>query len=123
MATLDGSPVFGPVSIVKQIPRENAQQMNAFFGVTGEMSLFGGGRGRTFEITGMFVGSSVLAVNAAEAALLSYADGEAHTLVDNRGNSWENVIFKGNYQPDDHIGFLAGGGYCLKFRCILVGLT
>jgi len=124
LATLDGDLVFGYASNVNHNPKPNAQQMNTFFGVNGEQTLAGGTRGRTFQISGVFVGSSLEEIAAAEAGLLRYADGQTHTLVDNLGRSWQNVIFRGEYQPNAQgPRWLAGGGWCLPFRCVMEALT
>ncbi len=124
MTTLDGDLIFGYASNVVHYPHSNSQQINASFGVNGQQTLYGGTRGRTFMISGVFTGESLLDINNAESALLSYADGMPHTLVDNRGRTWANVIFRGEYQPSaggPHP--LAGGGWCLPFKCVLEGLT
>ena len=105
-------------------PHANAQQINHFFGVDGQQTLFGGVRGRTFIISGVLSASNMPTLNAVEATLLSYADGLTHTLVDNRGRIWPNVIFRGEYMPSP-MGPrpLAGGGWCLPYRLVMDGLT
>jgi hypothetical protein len=124
VATLDGNLVFGYASNVIQNPHPNSQQVNVWFGVNGQQTLYGGTRGRTFMVSGVFAGVSLLEINNAEAALLSYADGLPHTLVDNRGRRWPNVIFRGEYQASAAGPRpLAGGGWCLPFKCVLEGLT
>jgi len=124
MATLDGSPVFGVSVNVVHNPHPNAQQINEFFGINGQQTLFGGSRGRTFMISGVLIGDDIPTINSLEAALLSYADGLPHTLTDNRGRVWSNVIFRGEYQPyEQGPRWLAGGGYCLPFKCVMQGLT
>ena len=99
MTTLDGNAIFGDAVNVIHNPRPNAQQINHFFGIDGQQTLFGGTRGRSFVISGVLSGSSMTTLNAVEATLLSYADGLTHTLVDNRGRIWPNVIFRGEYAP------------------------
>jgi hypothetical protein len=124
VTTLDGNPVFGYASNVLHTPHPNAQQINAFFGANGQQTLHGGSRGRMFMISGVFAGSSLYDIANAEAALLSFADGQPHTLVDNLGRMWTNVIFRGEYQPfAEGPRLLAGGGWCLPFKCVLEGLT
>ncbi len=124
MTTLDGNPIFGSAVSVIHNPHPNAQQMNQFFGVNGRQTLFGGTRGRTFIVSGVLSAQSLALLNTAESTLLSYADGLVHTLVDNRGRIWPNVIFRGEYSPS-HTGprALAGGGWCLPYRLVLEGLT
>jgi len=124
MATLDGSPVFGLAVHVQMNPHPNAQQINEFFGVNGTQTLFGGTRGRTFMISGVLLGDQVADINAAEAALLAFADGNPHTLIDDRGRVFNNVIFRGEYQSfEQGPRPLAGGGVALPFKCTMQGLT
>ena len=124
MTTLDGNAIFGTAVNVIHSPRPNAQQINQFFGVDGQQTLFGGTRGRTFTISGVLSATTILSLNAAEASLLSFADGLTHTLVDNRGRVWPNVVFRGEYSPSP-MGPrpLAGGGWCLPYRLVMEGLT
>jgi len=122
MATLDGNPVFGPVSEVTHMPAENVQQMNAFMGVNGVQTIYGGSRGDTFNITGMFVADDLAGIAAAEADLLSFADGQIHTFVDNLGRSWQNIVFKKQYSHDPKVGVFMGQR-CMKFRCILIAVA
>jgi hypothetical protein len=124
VTTLDGNSIFGTAVSVVHNPHPNAQQINHFFGIDGQQTLFGGTRGRTFIISGVLSASSVTTLNTVEAALLSYADGLTHTLVDNRGRIWPNVLFRGEYAPSP-MGPrpLAGGGWCLSYRLVMEGLT
>jgi hypothetical protein len=124
VTTLDGNPVFGDAVNVIHNPHQNAQQISQFFGLNGQQALFGGTRGRTFIITGVLSASDISTLNAVEASLLSYADGLAHTLVDNRGRTWFNVIFRGEYTPSSAGPRpLAGGGWCLPYRLVMEGLS
>jgi hypothetical protein len=124
MALLDGNPVFGLANQVVHRPHANAHQINTFFGINGEQSVFGGTRGRIFQISGVFVAGDLPELNAVEAALLSYADGNTHTLTDDRFRVWSNVIFRGEYEPAQ-MGPrpLPGGGFALPFKCTMEGLT
>lgn len=121
--SIGGALIFGTACHVVHLPHPVAQQKNGFFGVTGMTSLFGGGRGRVFEVTGVFVGPDLPTVIAAEAALLTYADGVARTFVDTQGRTWPNVIFEGEYQPDSDGPKNTDFGWCLPYRCVLHGLT
>ncbi len=124
MTTLDGNSIFGTAVSVVHNPHPNAQQINHFFGMDGQQTLFGGTRGRTFIISGVLSAASLPALNSVEATLLSYADGLTHTLVDNRGRTWPNVIFRGEYSPSPTGPRpLAGGGWCLPYRLVMEGLT
>lgn len=124
MTTLDGNPIFGEAVRVQHIPHPNAQQINQFFGINGQQTLFGGTRGRSFLINGMLTAGDIPTLNAAESTLLSYADGLPHTLVDNRGRTWLNVVFGGGYVPCSQGPYpLAGGGWGLSYRLMMTGLT
>jgi hypothetical protein len=124
VTTLDGNAIFGNAVTVIHNPHPNAQQINQYFGIDGQQTLFGGTRGRAFVISGVLSAPNIATLNAVEATLLSYADGLTHTLVDNRGRVWPNVIFRGEYTPSS-IGPrpLAGGGWCLPYRLMMEGLT
>ncbi|MDE2101006.1 MAG: hypothetical protein KGL39_27415 [Patescibacteria group bacterium] len=123
MATFGGDSIFGASVTITQSQNPNAQQTNEFFGNTGVQTLFGGGRGRTWEVTGVLVGASQADVVTAEANLLSYADGIARTLVDNFGRTWDNVIFKGQYKADQNsIKPCFPYGYCMAYSLVLEGL-
>jgi len=98
--------------------------MNEFFGINGMQTLFGGQRGRTLLISGVLIGDTLLDINAAEGSLLSFADGLPHTLTDDRGRTFDNIIFKGEYQSfEQGPRLLAGGGWCLPYKLTMTGLT
>ena len=54
-----GSSIFGTACHVVHSPHPVALQKDGYFGVTGMTSLYGGGRGRTFEVTGVLVGTDL----------------------------------------------------------------
>jgi hypothetical protein len=118
-----GSSVFGTACSVVHLPHPAAVQKNEFLGMKGMTSLFGGGRGRTFEVIGVLVGPDLSTVIASEATLLTYADGIARTFVDTQGRAWPNVIFEGEYRPSPEGPKPTDFGWCLPYRCILHGLT
>lgn len=126
---LDGSYVFGTACHVQHIPHPVALQRDAFFGINGVVSLMGGSRGRIFEIRGLFVGdgiddaAAVANVMDAEATLLSYADGITRTFTDTQGRDWPNVIFEGQYQASPEGPRPCTAGWCLAYRCVLMGLS
>jgi hypothetical protein len=124
VTTLDGNAIFGTAVNVIHDPHPNAQQMNQYFGIDGQQTLFGGTRGRTFVISGVLSAPNLASLNTVESTLLSYADGSTHTLVDNRGRVWPNVIFRGEYRPSS-VGPrpLAGGGWCLAYQLVMQALT
>ncbi len=123
MATLDGDLVFGSAVKVIHTPKPSAQQIVEFFGADGLSGLYAGARGRTFLIEGVFTAPDPPSCGAAEAALLSYADGQPHTLVDNLGRSWDNVIFSGEYKPFEKGPRPTIGGWCLPYKCVMWALT
>lgn len=123
-AYYDGNAVFGLAVRCQMVQNPSAAQINAFFGVTGTQSVFGGGRGRVFQISGVLVGSDLSTLAAAEATLLTYDDGIARTLTDTWGRNWPNVVFV-NFTADP-MGPrpLAGdSGVGLPYRCSFRGLT
>jgi hypothetical protein len=122
MVTIDGQAAFGYPVNLQMIPNANAQQVNEFFGVNGRQTLFGGSRGRVFLLMGVISAIDVPTLNAVEANLLSFADGQPHVLIDNRGREWDNVIFKGVYQPSA-LFQVAGVGWGLSYKAELDGLT
>jgi hypothetical protein len=123
MVTYDGANIFGAAVQFQHLAHANAQQVNAFFGVTGTQSLYGGGRGRTFLIRGLLIGATINDLNAAESLLQSYADGVARTLVDPRGRSWFNVIFRGEFIPDSRGPYPTAAGWALPYKAVFHGLT
>lgn len=106
MATLDGANVFGYVIGSTWIPNADAAQVNAFFGVNGTLSLYGGSRGSVILIDAIFLATgfdeptAAAAVMAAEANLFTFADGLGHTYADPMGRVFDNVLFRRKYQAD-----------------------
>lgn len=132
IATLDGDNPFGFAVEMKMVQRPTVEQISEFFGVDGQFSLYGGKRGRHFMVRGHLYGSNIAALNAAEAVFDTsqdgnIADGVARTLVTPRGVVYENVIYRGEYEPDERgplLGYTpAGFGYTLKYALMLHGLT
>lgn len=121
--TYDGANIFGAAVGFQQLVHPNAQQSNSFFGVSGTQTLFGGGRGRTFLIRGLLLGASIGDLNSAEAVIQSYADGIGRTLVDPRGRTWLNVIFRGEFTPDPRGPYPTANGWALPYKAIFHGLT
>ncbi len=122
MMTYGGANIFGAAVQFQQVAHPNAQQNNTFFGVSGTQSLFGGGRGRMFLIRGLLLGATIEDLNSAEAVIQSYADGIARTLVDPRGRTWPNVIYRGEFTPDPRGPYPTATGWALPYKAILHGL-
>ncbi len=124
-AFFGGANIFGIAVSVRHQPNLTAAQMNAFFGLTGSQSLFGGGRGRGFLITGVLRAGNPASCVAAENTLLSYADGIARVLTDPLGVTWANVCFYGDYQRTNNPQYvpITNNSWGLPYRAVLVGLT
>jgi hypothetical protein len=122
MITYDGANIFGAAVQLQQVVHRSAQQNNAFFGVSGTQSLYGGGRGRMFLVRGLLLGATIEDINSAEAVFQSYADGIARTLVDPRGRTWPNVIFRGEFTPDSRGPYPTVNGWALPYKAIFHGL-
>jgi hypothetical protein len=120
MATIDGSPAFGVAVTVTYTPNGNVQQMNEFFGINGTQTIFGGTRGAVLEVSGVLAAADIPTLNSAESSLLSYADGNAHTVVDDRGRTFPNVVWDATYQPSAAgIQAAAGGGWLLPYKAVM----
>lgn len=122
--TYGGSAVLGICCHINHIPNANASQIAAFFGVQGVQSMDGGSRGRVFEVSGILLGQTPAGCIASEILLLSYADGQARTLVDTTGVAWPNVVFRAEYSRTDKFMLNCTlGGWLLPYRCVFHGLT
>jgi hypothetical protein len=119
-ATYNGQAIFGYSVTMPHVVNPPAEQINAFFGVSGQQSLYGGTRGRVFEVSGLLYGADLIALNAAEDLFLSYIDGIARVLVDTRGRAWPNVICR-TFQPQGRV-IRDNRGYYLPYRALLTGL-
>jgi hypothetical protein len=131
-----GQPIFGAAVTIQQIPFQCAQQLESFFGVPGLLSVFGGPRGRTFNISGILYDIDLPTLNSDEDVFTpgvygSVADGIARPLVDTRGRTWANVVYLGEFMPDPggprpgNWGAGSGGwdGWILPYRAIFHGLS
>ena len=130
--TFGGVPIFGTAVHIEQVPAQAAQQVEAFFGVPGLLSVFGGTRGRTFQVQGVLFDVDLPTLNADEDVFTpgvsgSMADGIARDLFDTRGRTWSNVVYLGQFQPDP-MGprpgvWPGGGGWILPYRAVFHGLS
>src|SRR5215207_6501495 len=120
MALYDGTNIFGFAVKMMMVENPTAEQLNAFFGLHGLQAIFGGLRGRTFTVDGVFFGVYVAALNASRALWFSYVDGIARDLVDQYGDTWPQVLVK-PFQPANRVLYDARG-YYLPYRGVLVGL-
>jgi hypothetical protein len=130
--TYGGVPIFGLAVKIEEVPLQCAQQLEAFFGVPSMMSVFGGTRGRTFNISGVLYDVDLPTLNSDEDIFTpgvdgSVADGVARPLFDTRGRTWANVIYLGQFQPDP-MGprpavWSGSAGWALPYRAVFHGLS
>lgn len=126
--TYDGNSIFGLAVRIQVEPNPTAQQIDAFFGVNGNIALFGGARGTMFLIDGVLYGADLSDLNSLEGLFQpsvpgNYADGIARTLIDTRGRTWENVIYAGRFQPDAMGPKYFDGGIVLPYKTAFQSLT
>jgi hypothetical protein len=130
--TFGGQAIFGFAVKIEEVPMQCSQQLEAFFGVPGLLSVFGGSRGRTFNVSGVLFDVDIPALNHDEDVFTpgvsgSMADGIARTLEDTRGRSWSNVVYLGQFQPDPMgprpAASGAGVGWALPYRAVFHGLS
>jgi hypothetical protein len=119
----DGNDVFGLAVHIQNIPMPAAQQVDSYFGSDGKTMLWGGTRGRTFEVKGVLFGVDIPSLIAAEAFLLSYADGITRVLVDPVGRVFPNVYFAGEYVPSPEGPKWNDQGVILPYTATFRGLT
>ena len=121
--TLDGQAVFGRAVHTVMEPCDLAMSYSAFFGVNGQYSVFGGSRGRRFDVSGVLAASSVAGLIAARAALLSFQDGAAHILLDTYGVTWPWVVFVGGWKQGNRMLYVSGGLVGWEYSLELVSNT
>jgi hypothetical protein len=125
--TYGGVPIFGLAVRIEEVPGQASQQLEAFFGVGGLLSVFGGTRGRRFNVSGVLFDVDLPTLNDDEALFMSFQDGIARVLSDTRGRDWPNVVYLGEFEPDPmgprpaEWGF--GGGWALPYRAVFHGLS
>lgn len=119
--TYDGFTI-GTAARVVHSPLPNMAQEDSYFGITGVVRIDGGGRGRVFYVSGVFIGDDLPTVLAYESTLLSYADGVAREFTDTMGRAWPNTVFSGEYRPGHPLP-LAGGGWSMQFEAVFRTLS
>jgi len=122
IAYLDGADVFGRAVSIQHSPAPSAQQINSYFGISGTQLIFGGSRGRIFNIRGVLLGADISNLAGAEATLLSYDDGIARVLTDTLGRNWPYVVMLGQYQANPNGPLWFDGGWGLPYRVTFRGL-
>jgi hypothetical protein len=108
MATFGGANIFGTAVSMTTADNPRANQLNAFFGLSGLESLDGGMRGRVTHVAGMLYGNSPAALAAAESAFRSFNDGVPRPLIDTLGTTWSNVRLE-FFQPQGRVRQSPGG--------------
>ena len=115
-----GSFDLGGACRVQMLFNPSEYQRNAFWGVTGVQLLWGGNRGRTFVVRGLFSASTRAGVAAKRDTLLSYADGIGRALTDSEGTAWPYVVFTGEFAwTTPYAAF--GSSYCREYQATFVG--
>jgi hypothetical protein len=125
VASYAGQSIFGYAVNIVHIPNPTIQQNNSFFGINGMMTIYGGSRGRRFDVTGLFWEPDALSVRVFDETLMqSFADGIPRTLVDSYGYAWPNVIFQGELQLG-RVSFNPNGlgGVAIEYKATFHGLT
>jgi hypothetical protein len=123
MATLDGQAIFGVAVGIVMTPHASAEQTSQYFGVNGQQALWGGTRGRTFQIDGVLNADVPADILAAAGIVSSFDDGNAHVLVDNAGVTWPNVVFRGEITLDRKILILQDGSVGRAYHATFYGLS
>jgi len=121
--TYGGIPMFGLVTSMQAMMNPTAQQLDQFFGVSGNLALFGGTRGVVFAIAGVFQEQDIPTLGEDLAFLRNYADGIARPLADTMGMLWQNVIFEGQLIPDPMGPRPTDTGWAIPYRMTMRGLT
>ncbi len=125
MATFDGGLYLGVAVRVEHVPNATAVMISEFFGIQGQLALFGGTRGRTLLVTGVLVASTIAGLNALEEVWggEQFNDGNVHTLIDDRGRVFENLIYTGQFQPSADGPKAMWNGWLIPYRIAFQGLT
>lgn len=118
MPTYDGIDIFGGAVKVRMDVNPSAAQLNEFFGVAGQQSLYGGGRGRVFLVEGLLTAPDPASLQAAVALVLSYDDGIGRVFSHPVYGAWPMVVFR-RFQPGDRVLF----GYALPYKAQFDGLV
>lgn len=122
MPSYGGLAIFGRSPTIIHAVNPSAQQLNEFFGTSGQQSLWGGWRGRSFLASGVLAGPSAYDLDAAEAVFRSFAgDGIARVLVDSFGDAWPYVLCE-SYSPDGRVKIDPYYGYFRPYRAAFRGL-
>ena len=122
MPYFGGINIFGSAVSICTTTLPRAQQVNAFFGLSGLEILDGGSRGKFSDVSGFLYGENALALAASENRFRILNDGVARSLVDMTGVTWNNVILQ-TYQPRGRILASANGYFLRAYRARFFHLT
>ncbi len=100
-----------------------ARQISAFFGIDGVLAQYGGTRGWTFQIAGVFEEFDIAALNVDISNLMSFIGPFTHTFIDTSANTWPNVVFDGEFQSDPMGPRPTDVGWCRAYSLTLHGLS
>ena len=120
----DGNAIFGLAVRVVQEPVPIEVQRSTYFGLAGAKSLYGGSRGRMFQVTGLLQGNDPDGLVAAENAIRNYADGFKYQFKDTFGRVYDQVMFHGDIKMDPRgPGYdCQTGGWIIAYALTLIGL-
>lgn len=121
-AYFGGTNIFGTAIQCRRVDHPPANQVITFFGVNGTVTVFGGSRGRLWNIQGVLVGVNSLDIAAQEALIDTYNDGLARVFTDTYGTNWAAVVYRGGYQQTEKPGFTENG-IVQPYRMSLHGLV
>lgn len=122
--TIDGVPLFGSATRESNEEAPRALYQNNTFGENGIAAIDGGGRGRTWWLTGLLTGWPPFAgmeLVAALASLRGYDDGRTHTYTDCMGLIWGQVLLD-SVATTGPWRTAADGSIRQPFRCRLTSL-
>lgn len=122
MTTFNGDAIFGDAVSVIVVSNPTSLGLDRYFNHEGKAPLLPPNCERAFVVSGVLSGKTIGDLTAVQNVLLDYAHGVPSDLVDARGRTWRDVTFS----PDDYHPSptgprpLAGGGWCLAYRIVLV---
>jgi hypothetical protein len=112
-----GGAIFGVAVNCQIVKNPSAAQVDAFFGVSGQQSLHGGGRGRAIVVS--FLLTSVSFDLATQVNLIeSYDDGIGRVFQDDMGRLFPIVVFR-RLEPEGRLM----PGPCRKYKAFFESLT
>jgi hypothetical protein len=121
-AFIDGF-ALGMATKVQYAPNPNSAMITGFFGINGVMYMKGGARGRTLTVQSVWIDVTPFAIVNDELLLQNFDDGAVHYFTDTTGYTWQNVVFRSEYQrtSDRFLGTeLPDGtlGWAMPYRAV-----